>query len=118
MAQDNSSGKLHSRSCAVSEYFRKGTESQAFCSIHSGTTSDGSTTIASISALDVVPILPKEPFIIGDDPYHTEVPSSAAVSRETGLIRRRTNVLDSLDVGDGDEKIRLAQPARLVIEED
>jgi penicillin-binding protein 1A len=118
MAQDKSSGKLHSRSCAVSEYFRKGTESQAFCGIHSGTTSDGSTTIASISTLDAVPILPKEPFIIGDDPYHTEVPSSAAVSRETGLIRRRTNVLDSLDVGDGDEKIRLAQPARLVIEED
>ena len=118
MAEDKGSGKLRSRSTAVSEYFRKGTESQAFCSVHSGTTSEGLTVIANLPALDAVPILPKEPFIIGNDPYHTEVPSSAAVSRDAGLIRRRTNVLDSLDVGDGDEKIRLPAPARLVIQEE
>ena len=118
MAEDKGSGKLRSRSTAVSEYFRKGTESQAFCSVHSGTTSEGLTVIANLPALDAVPILPKEPFILGNDPYHTEVPSSAAVSRDAGLIRRRTNVLDSLDVGDGDEKIRLPAPARLVIQEE
>jgi penicillin-binding protein 1A len=118
MAEDKSSGKLRSRSTAVNEYFRTGTESQAFCSVHSGTSGEGLTAIANLPALDVAPIVPKEPFIIGNDPYHTEVPSSAAVSRDAGLLRRRTNVLDSLDVGDGDEKIRLPAPRRLVIEEE
>ena len=118
MAQDKASGKLRSRSTSVSEFFRKGTESQAYCSIHSGTSSDGLTALASLPALDVVPVVPKEPFVLGDDPYHAEVPSSAAVSRDAGLIRRRTNVLDSLDVGDGDEKISLPGPGRLRIEED
>ena len=66
----------------------------------------------------MVPVAPKEPFVLGDDPYHAEVPSSAAVSRDAGLMRRRTNVLDSLDVGDGDEKISLPPPTRLHIEED
>ncbi len=118
MAEDKTGGKLHSRSTAVSEWFRKGTESQAFCSIHAGTSSDGLTALASLPALDVVPVVPKDPFVLGNDPYHAEVPTSAAVSRDAGLIRRRTNVLDSLDVGDGDEKINLPSPGRLKIEEE
>ena len=118
MAEDKASGKLRSRSTAVTECFRSGTESPAYCSVHAGTSSDGLTTLATLPALDVAPVVPKEPFVIGDDPYHAEVPSSAAVSRDAGLIRRRTNVLDSLDVGDGDEKISLPPPARLRIEED
>ncbi|MEI6655547.1 MAG: transglycosylase domain-containing protein [Verrucomicrobiota bacterium] len=118
MAEDKGSGKLHSRSTAVNEYFRKGTESQVFCSVHSGTTSDGLSALASLPALDVAPIIPQEPFVIGNDPYHAEVPSTAAVSRDAGLVRRRTNVLDSLDVGDGDEKISLPTPGRLKIEEE
>lgn len=118
MAEDKATGKLKSRSTAVSEYFRKGTESQAYCSVHSGTSNDGLATLAKLPALDVMPVVPKDPFVLGDDPYHAEVPSSAAVSRDAGLIRRRTNVLDSLDVGDGEEKISLPNPGRLRIEED
>ena len=118
MAEDKASGKLRSRSTTVNEVFRRGTESPAYCSMHSGSSSDGLTALASLPALDVVPVAPKEPFVLGDDPYHAEVPSSAAVSRDAGLMRRRTNVLDSLDVGDGDEKINLPPPARLHIEED
>ncbi|MEI7908529.1 MAG: transglycosylase domain-containing protein [Verrucomicrobiota bacterium] len=118
MAEDKATGKLRSRSTSVIESFRRGTESQAFCSVHSGTSNDGLTALVSQPALDVAPVVPTEPFVIGDDPYHAEVPSSAAVSRDAGLIRRRTNVLDSLDVGDGDEKINLPPPARLRIEED
>ena len=118
MAEDKATGKMRSRSTSVTEWFRRGSESQAYCSVHAGTSSDGLTPLASLPALDVVPVVPKEPFVLGDDPYHTEVPTSAAVSRDAGLIRRRTNVLDSLDVGDGDEKISLPPPARLSIEED
>lgn len=118
MAEDKASGKLRSRSTTVNEVFRRGTESPAYCSMHSGSSSDGLTALANLPALDVVPVAPKEPFVLGDDPYHAEVPSSAAVSRDAGLMRRRTNVLDSLDVGDSDEKITLPPPARLHIEED
>jgi penicillin-binding protein 1A len=121
MAEDKVSGKLRSASTAVAEYFRKGTEPSAFCSIHSGTSSDGLShdlAVASLPALNEAPVIPKQPFIIGNDPYHTEVPSSAMVSKDASMIRRRINVLDSLDLGDGDETIQLPAPRRLKIEED
>ena len=56
--------------------------------------------------------------MVGDDPYHTEVPSFAAVSPESGLVRRSTNVLDSLDLGDVEEGIPIKQPRRLQIEDE
>ncbi len=121
MAPDKASGKLRSTSTAAAEYFRQGTEPTAFCSTHSGTSGDGLShdlAIANLPALSESPIIPKQPFVIGDDPYHTEVPSSAKVSKEAGMIRHRTNVLDSLDVGDGDESIEITPPRRLKIEED
>lgn len=120
MMEDKSSGKLRSTSTGVAEYFRQGTEPAAFCSKHSGTSPDGmpNDVINQAVALSEVPIIPKAPVVIGEDPYHAEVPSSSAVSKESGMIRRRTNVLDSLDVGDGDEKITLPPPGRLQIEEE
>ncbi|KAB2641567.1 MAG: hypothetical protein DVB26_04755 [Verrucomicrobia bacterium] len=118
MAEDKASGKLRSRSTTITESFRRGTESSAYCSTHSGSSSDSPTALTTLPALNVVPVVPKAPFVIGDDPYHAEVPSSAAVSRDAGLMRHRTNVLDSLDVGDSDEKISLPPPVRLRIEED
>jgi hypothetical protein len=105
----------------VPEYFRRGSEPTAFCGTHSGTSTEGmphDVALASLPALSEVPIIPKAPVIIGEDPYHAEVPSSTAISKESGMIRRRTNVLDSLDVGDGDEKIALPPPRRLLIEEE
>ena len=62
-------------------------------------------------ALDAVPVRPKAPVLLGDDPYHTELPSFAATSAEAGLVRRRTNVLDSLDLGDIEEAIPLQASA-------
>ena len=121
MAEDKAIGKMRSVSTAVAEYFRKGAEPTAFCSVHSGATGEGIShdlAIASLPALNENPVIPKQPFILGDDPYHTEIPSSAAVSKDASMIRRRTNVLDSLDVGDGDESIEIPPPLRLKIEED
>lgn len=120
MMEDKATGKMRSTSTGVPEYFRRGSEPTAFCSKHSGTNSDGmphDVALASLPALSEIPIIPKGPVIIGEDPYHAEVPSSSAVSKESGMIRRRTNVLDSLDVGDGDAKIDLPPPRRLEIEE-
>ena len=120
MMEDKATGKMKSTSTGVAEYFRRGSEPTAFCSKHSGTNSDGmphDVALASLPALSEIPIIPKGPVIIGEDPYHAEVPSSSAVSKESGMIRRRTNVLDSLDVGDGDAKIDLPPPRRLEIDE-
>jgi membrane peptidoglycan carboxypeptidase len=116
--EDIGSGKVRSRSTAMSEYFRKGTENLPFCTVHSGAVSDGAIpemAILNMPALDAVPVRPKEPVLIGDDPYHIEVPSFAATSAEAGLVRRHTNVLDSLDLGDVEEGIPLKPPVRLQI---
>jgi penicillin-binding protein 1A len=115
------SGMVRSRTTAVPEYFRRGTEKLSFCSVHSGVLGEGGTpetAILNLHALEVAPVRPKAPVLLGDDPYHTELPSFAATSEEVGLVRRRTNVLDSLDLGDVEEAIPLKRPRRLEIEDE
>ncbi len=119
--EDVKTGSLRSRSTAVPEYFRRGTENLPFCTVHSGALGEGispNSAILNMPALDAVPIRPKEPVLIGNDPYHTEVPSFAAISAEAGFVRRRTNVLDSLDLGAVEEGIPLKRPARIQIDDD
>ncbi len=115
--EDLGTGTIRSRSTATSDYFRKEVGNIPFCTLHSGI-ADGISggSLANLPALDASPIHPKQPVIIGEDPYHCELPSFAAVSSETGFMRRRTNVLDSLDLGNLDEPIPLPRPKRLVIE--
>ena len=74
--------------------------------------------LSNLPALDAVPVRPKEPVLLGDDPYHTEVPSFVATSAEGGYVRHRTNVLDSLDLGNVEEGIPLRKPRRLTIEDE
>jgi penicillin-binding protein 1A len=117
-SEESSTGVVRSRSTAVNEYFRRGTEKLPFCAIHSGAPADGPYTgmdALNLPALDAVPVRPNAPVLIGDDPYHTELPSFAATSEEGGFVRRRTNVLDSLDLGDVEEAILLRRPGRLQI---
>lgn len=119
--EDLESGTIRSRSTAVTEFFRKGMENLPFCSIHSGAAGDSlapDLAILNLPALDAVPVRPKKPVLLGDDPYHIELPSFAATSAEAGLVRQRTNVLDSLDLGDVEEAIPLRRPRRLQIEDD
>jgi hypothetical protein len=107
------------KSTEAVEFFRKGSENLAFCTTHSGNFADSTPPDAvglNASALDAVPVRPKEPAILGDDPYHTEVASFTSTSTETGLVRKSTNVLDSLDLGDIEEPIRLPRPKRLQID--
>ncbi len=116
--EDVSSGTVKSRSTAVAEYFRKGTQPLAYCPIHSGAYGEGTGPgggLFDLPALDAVPVRPKEPTLIGDDPYHTEFPSFATTSEQSGFVRHRTNVLDSLDLGEKEEGILLARPGRLLI---
>jgi len=119
--EDIGTGAVRSRSTTVNEFFRKGTESLPFCNIHSGAVSEGISpemAILNLPALDTAPVRPKGPVLLGNDPYHTEVPSFATTSAQPGFVRQRTNVLDSLDLGDLEEGIPLKRPARLQIEDE
>jgi membrane peptidoglycan carboxypeptidase len=117
--EDLAVNQVRLQSTEAMEFFRRGTENVPFCTTHSGAFSDSASSDAAglnLPALDVVPVRPKEPALLGDDPYHTEVASFSGSTSETGLVRRTTNVLDSLDLGDIEELIRLPRPKRLQIE--
>ena len=114
-------GTVRSRSTAVIEFFRKGTESLPYCSVHSGGLGDAAMPemgILNLPALDATPVRPTQPVLLGDDPYHIELPSFAASSAEPGIVRRKTNVLDSLDLGNIEERIPLKRPKRLQIDDE
>ncbi len=120
-AEDPASGRVRARSTGVDEFFRSGSENIAFCSVHSGglgETPSGEMGVLNLPALDVVPVRPLAPALLGDDPYHSELPAFAATSSTPGLVRRRTNVLDSLDLGDIEEGIPLRRPKRLEIDDE
>jgi len=117
-AEDLQTGAVRSFSTAVKEYFRVGTEQLPFCGVHSGGLDNSVSpdmAINNLPALDTSPVRPQEPVLLGDDPYHTEVPSFAASTSEPGFVRRQTNVLDSLDLGGVEEQIPLKRPERLEI---
>jgi len=121
-AEDPNTGAVHSVSTAVSEYFRKGTDTLPFCEVHSGADrADANThdvTLLNMPATTAVPVRPKSPALIGNDPYHAELPGYAATTDQPGLVRHSTNVLDSLDLGGVEESIPLRRPKRLEIKDE
>jgi len=121
-SKDPNSGVVKSLPTGVDEYFRRGTEGLPFCAMHSGGTSAESNP-REIGTLDLatsnaVPVQPKGLILLGDDPYHTEVPGFATTTDQSGLVRKRTNVLDSLDLGNIEDAIPLRKPVRLEIQDD
>ena len=119
--EDAATGVVRSQSSALNEYFRRGTERLPFCTVHSGANMEHMSpemALLNLPALEAVPVQPKGPVLLGDDPYHTELPAFAASDAHPGMVRRRTNVLDSLDLGDIEEFIPLKRPRRLLIEDE
>lgn len=118
--EDPSTGVVRSLQTGVDEYFRRGTERIPFCTVHSGTSTDAvrNVNLLNMPALDAVPVKPKAPVLLGDDPYHTEVPSFAATSSGPAFGRRSGNVLDSLEVNELEEPVILKRPKRLTIEDE
>lgn len=118
LVEDVSTGSVKSVSTASIDYFRKGTGNVAFCSLHSGSGTQGQATglsIGNMTALDVIPIQPQDPVLVGEDPYHSELPNYVSNSEQGGLLRRSTNVLDSLDLDEYEDPIRMQRPKRLKI---
>ncbi len=121
LVEDVKTGTVKSVSTRITEYFRKGTENIPFCGLHSGSISgdiNPSSSLSNMPALNAFPIRPKGPVLIGEDPYHTELPAYTPTSGDGGMIRRGTNVLDSLDLDDFEETIRMEKPPRLDIQTD
>lgn len=118
--EDSATGRVTSVSTEVEEYFRRGTEIHSICTLHTGGGEmiQPGDSILNLPALDAVPVRPTEPVLLGDDPYHTELPSFAAAPSQGGFMRRRTNVLDSLDLDEFEETIPLRRPQRLQIHDD
>lgn len=118
MAPDAETGQLRSRPAAITEYFRRGTENVPFCEEHSGAVPinpvEEGIDITRIPLIDTSPVVPKEPTLLGDDPYHAvfvNADNAPKVRRRIG----RTNVLDSFDLDDRGTGVTLPQPERLEI---
>lgn len=112
--EDLRTGSIRSVSMKLPEWFPENMTSIPFCSLHSGTLGPGAT-LDNLPALDALPIRPSSPVLIGEDPYHTQLPSYAAGSENSGMSQRSTNVLDSLDLGAFEESIQMRKPERLRI---
>jgi hypothetical protein len=92
-----------------------------FCAIHSGGNSihiDSFQELSKLPAIDTIPIRPLQVVLNGEDPYHTEISGQVATNAGTGLMNRSTNVLDSFDLTETEETIRLRRPPRLDISPD
>ncbi len=121
LKEDLAAGNAKSMNAETIEYMKEGTQGLPFCTKHSGVNSseiDPSHALSSLPVLNTMPIRPVHSVLMGVDPYHTELPGDVVVNTGTGLINRSTNVLDSLDLGDIEETIRLRKPQRLEISPD
>jgi membrane peptidoglycan carboxypeptidase len=118
MFEDPETGVPRSRPAAISEYFRSGTENLPYCSIHSGSAPvDAAAGVMDLSALAVIdtsPVRPKEPTLIGEDPFHS-VQISAENAPKTRNRSGQINVLDSFDLEEATHSIELPRPRRLEI---
>jgi penicillin-binding protein 1A len=114
---DPSTGRPRTRASGQIEFFRKGTESLPFCHLHSGASAAeaGADAIGlgQLAVIDTTPVRAKAPALLGEDPYFTEQVLMDETQPVSG--RNRASVLDSFDLGDGEEPLKLPWPERLEI---
>jgi hypothetical protein len=118
-------GTVRTRSTAVTEWFKKGNGSVPYCAVHTG---DGVALVApggrnglNPAVLGAVPIRPKSPALLGEDPYDSEpvvLAGQAAAEGQAGLFPQRSQVLESMELGDQDSAVRLHPPRKLKIDPD
>ena len=115
--EDPATGRPRTRPASQVEFFRKGTENLPFCSFHSGAApvEDGSAKIGleQLAVIDTTPVRSTAPVLLGEDPYFTE--QLLTGGDQAAPVRNRTNVLDSFDLGDHEEPLKLPWPGRLTI---
>lgn len=109
----------------AAEYFLKGHEPTGYCDQHGGIAGQhfgdgpdyGSPDHRAQTVL-AIPVQPKQPPLLGNDPYGTVVPDFAP--RDTSPARRRDNPasFDQLEDEDRDSDIRLDRPRRVEIHQE
>ena len=109
---------------AVSEFFLKGSEPTGYCDVHGvgggglagghDYGADGEKSAQSYA----IPIQPKQPLLLGNDPYGSEQPDFAP--KDTSARRGDQSGLnfDQLDEEDKDATITLDRPKRIEINEE
>ena len=114
---DTSTGRARTRPASQVEFFRKGTENLPFCHVHSGAAGAeaGSAAIGlgQLAVIDTTPVRSRDPVLLGEDPYFTE--QLLTGGDQVVPVRSGTNVLDSFDLGDSEEPLKLPWPGRLEI---
>ncbi|QTN34064.1 penicillin-binding protein [Akkermansiaceae bacterium] len=121
LVEDVASGTVKSVRTVRMEGFREGADKLPFCGLHSGGGAaeiDSGLALSHLPALDTLPIRPKAAVLLGEDPYHSELPSYAPAGSARSGMRGGTNVLDSLELENFDEEIRMRRPPRLEIQPD
>ena len=70
--------------------------------------------------LDAIPIRPREPLLIGADPYQSEIPqgnqSEDEQAEEGAFFHSIQQGSDTLDLGDKQAQLPLSPPGKLEIE--
>jgi membrane peptidoglycan carboxypeptidase len=114
---DPSTGRARTRPASQVEFFRKGTENLPFCPLHSGAagaeTGSAAIGLGQLAVIDTTPVRSKAPVLLGEDPYFTE--QVLMEGDQPAPTRNRANVLDSFDLGDREEPLKLPWPERLEI---
>lgn len=108
-------------STARREYFRQLNARLPFCQFHSGidTASNGSDIMElEVSVVDAVPVRPLSAVLLGEDPYHSDLPEFVEQEEVPALVPQRTSVLDSYDISAHEEQLSLSPPGRLVIHDE
>ena len=116
-------GVVEALSTARREYFREANTRMPFCQMHAGAIpNQPEINFPDLDPLvvDAVPVRPKSGVLIGDDPYHSELPSYAHKQEDEnpGFMPRKTSVLDSFDLSRREERLQLPRPGRLIIFDD
>lgn len=108
-----------------SEYFIKGAEPTGYCDAHGGIGGQDFANnhhfgVATDKAANVlaVPIQPKSPLLLGEDPYGTEQPDFVPRDRRSTTRRESATSFDQLEREDRDSSILLDRPKRVEIHQD
>ena len=112
------------QSTTVEELFTKESQPTGYCDVHGVidpaiTNHDGfDSDEKQVSHSPVIPIQPKQPVLLGGDPYGTEQPDFAPREQRTAYQNSLMINFDQLDIEDSAAGIVLDRPQRIEIYED
>ncbi len=117
-------GKSSYKSTAYEEYFHVDKRPKGMCPVHGASLGDfhgdyqaGYSTLSPIERLNMVPIKPKEPTLVGEDPYNSLTPVYAARHKSIYRAGRGLGSMDFDFLGEQNSvsEIEMLKPPRMTI---